>query len=197
LWREGELTPFCDAPDARYPAVSDDGRMVALTFPHSLRLWTFDGARWSEFWSRPTPFAASSTALSKDHRHVVIGTHESTAYLWDLRTRDEDPVELPGLRAMIASVAFSLDGTQLATASRDGTIRVWDVESATTTVQLRHRGVHTLAFTSSGQLVSAGSDGTVCWWWLTAEPLKKAVAELDVDALTDEERERVGHLRAH
>jgi len=90
---------------------------------------------------------------------------------------------------------FSVDETRLATASVDGSIRIWDRATRQTILRLRHEDVRRIAFTRSGQLVSAGHDGTVRWWWLDAEPLAAAVEALDVDELTDDERARVPHLR--
>ena len=55
-------------------------------------------------------------------------------------------------------------------------------------------GVRRIAFTETGQLVSAGTDGTVRWWWLDVEPLRQAVEQLDIGGLTEAERDRVGHL---
>ena len=51
-----------------------------------------------------------------------------------------------------------------------------------------------IAFTATGQLVSAGFDGSVCWWWLEVEPLRQAVEQLDVGGLTEAERDRVAHM---
>ncbi len=194
LWRDGEFTLFCDERAGR-PAVAADGRAVTLAFQRELGLWSFDGTQWAESWRAPLQFLPTCTALSNDHGRVMVGTLQATAYVWDLRADRETPVALAGHQSGVTGAAFSLDGTLLATLSADGNIRVWDVDAATTIVQLQHAGVHSVAFTRSGQLVSAGRDGTVRWWSLTAAPLKKTVAALDVGPLTDRERERVGHLR--
>jgi WD40 repeat protein len=45
--------------------------------------------------------------------------------LWDLATRQE-VAELRGHDAYVHSVAWSPDGTRLASGSGDGTVRIWD-----------------------------------------------------------------------
>ena len=116
------------------------------------------------------------------------------AYLWNLDAPKRPAIVFSGHQADIIRAEFSLDGTRIATASQDGSIYIWDRASRQTILRLGHEGVRRIAFTSSGQLVSAGTDGTVRWWWLDADPLREAVAGLDVSELTGAERERVSHL---
>ncbi|MBI2477278.1 MAG: WD40 repeat domain-containing protein, partial [Planctomycetia bacterium] len=74
---------------------------------------------------------------------------------------------LEGHTDWVLSVAFSGDGTQLASASADETVKVWDATSGQEMLTLRGhtRGVWSVAFSTDGKrLASASFDGTVKVW---------------------------------
>jgi NB-ARC domain/TIR domain/WD domain, G-beta repeat len=74
---------------------------------------------------------------------------------------------LSGHTGGVVAVAWSSDGTRLASASSDGTVRVWDSASGTQLCSLSgHTGwVVAVAWSSDGtRLASASSDGTVRVW---------------------------------
>ena len=66
----------------------------------------------------------------------------------------------------VTAVAFSPACTHLATASADGTARVWDVASGAELARLVHNAsVVALAFSPDGtRLATASDDGTVRVW---------------------------------
>jgi WD40 repeat protein len=67
----------------------------------------------------------------------------------------------------VNAVAFSPDGTLLATASYDGTARIWDPATGTTRATLQgHTGpVNAVAFSPDGALLATASDdGTTRIW---------------------------------
>jgi eukaryotic-like serine/threonine-protein kinase len=73
---------------------------------------------------------------------------------------------LAGHSGMGSRVAFLPDGKQLASASWDGTIRVWDLEAATSRVLRGHGGrVYSLAVSHDGKrLASHDSHGELAVW---------------------------------
>ena len=76
-------------------------------------------------------------------------------------------------------MAFSPDGTVLATGSHDLTIKLWDVATGRERATLRgHTGnVYTVAFSPDGSLLASGSlDGTVRIWDMARAPVREAVA---------------------
>jgi hypothetical protein len=74
---------------------------------------------------------------------------------------------LKGHTGPVNGVAFSPDGSRLATTSEDGTVRVWDPATGHPTITLEGHtgGVWGVAFSPDGrQLATASEDGTVRLW---------------------------------
>ena len=86
----------------------------------------------------------------------------------DVRRVEIEPRQtLEGHGADVYCVAFSADGSRLATGSFDRTARLWDVESGTELAVLgAHKGkVMAVAFAPDGQLVATGSqDKSIMLW---------------------------------
>jgi WD40 repeat protein len=74
---------------------------------------------------------------------------------------------LAGHRGSVYSLAFLANGRQLASASEDGTIRIWDINTGTTVQTLtgHKRSVFAIAVSPNGQLlVSAGNERDLFMW---------------------------------
>jgi WD40 repeat protein len=113
-------------------------------------------------------FSAEGAGLtySADGRWLATrGADGTTVVLLDAKTH-QVAARLSGHEAMIHSAAFSPDSRRLATCSKDGTIRLWEIGSGACQVLRGHTDeVFAVAFHPGGtRLASAGRDGAV-WLW--------------------------------
>ena len=86
--------------------------------------------------------------------------------LWDAAMGRSLSV-LKGHTSAVRSLAFSLDGTRMASASRDQTVKVWDMKTYQEVISLRGHTdtVRAVAFSPDGtQIASASLDGTLRVW---------------------------------
>ena len=80
-----------------------------------------------------------------------------------------------GHREAVNSLSFSPDGKHLATASRDGSAKLWDLQGRQLAVLQGHRGdVYGISFSPNGQRVATASrDGTARLWDLQGREIGK------------------------
>ncbi len=121
----------------------------------------------------PGQASMTSVAWHPSVELLAVGIGQRVV-LWDAATAAA-LATLTGHTNWINAVAFSPDGTRLATASNDGTARIWDTATAAPLATLTgHTGpVNAVAFSPDGTRLATGShDGTArIWDTATAAPL--------------------------
>jgi len=97
----------------------------------------------------------SELAISSDCGTLasVSGAGDPTITLWDLATGKKKKT-LIGHRDSVMAVAFSADGTLLASGSFDGTIRVWNVASGTEINHILFRSAHSMVFSPDAKTLA-------------------------------------------
>src|SRR5262249_50872567 len=113
--------------------------------------------RWDE--------AAYRLAHSAAGRSVTAYSKGRNVRLWNAHPYEQLAVLTHG--SPVYGLAFSREGTRLATGCGDNTIRLWDVATGGEVCELRgHESyVHGLAFSPDGtRLASASGDSTVRIW---------------------------------
>src|SRR5262249_11874408 len=133
-----------------------------------------DTTTWTELYKDPPK--GSPVAFSPDGRYLVA--YFETLYVMDATT-GQNIHPLQGHTSVIHGIAFSPDPApaRLASAGRDGTIRVWDVRTGKQIVDPLHTEFPTsVAFSGDGRLLASGSeDRSVRVWdartWTLLEKL--------------------------
>lgn len=153
------------------------GSLTAILSDHDLLSWHYNDT-------------ITDVKFSPDGRTLATANF-SRAYLWDVATRklrmtlvDEryrrqevevvnhggskkKLIETYSHASTIYRLTFSPDGRMLATASRDGTAKLWDIETGQLTATLNHgyAKVRALAFSQDGRMLATGTeDGTARLW---------------------------------
>jgi WD40 repeat protein/class 3 adenylate cyclase len=148
-------------------AISRDGRTIATIggTDKTVRLWsTRTGRQLREFpVGEAAPGLTVGLAFSPDGRRIAAPSRKG-ATVWDVRSGAE-LLSVNAHEGLVTAVIYSRDGTRLATAGDDGTVRIWNAASgdSISTIRVLPRGgaaaVTALAFSADGEWLVAGAAG--------------------------------------
>ena len=151
-------------------AISSDGKSVLSgSFDTSAIRWSL-GTESAEQVLRFHSGAVNAVIFLQDGRMATAGADARIA-IWTVGRQQPDEF-LEGHRAPIVGLAVSADGSTLASASWDSTVRLWPLHSGAKRVLEGHsQNVNGVAFGPDGKsLVSVGYDLTLRIWPLPAGP---------------------------
>jgi WD40 repeat protein len=123
-------------------------------------------------------------AFSRDGNRIAAGGINGTTYVWDVGTgkliaalRNEADHDLirPDFAAYIFDVVFSKDGSQVISAARNETVRVWDILSGkeVRTLKMPKGTADFLAINPDGDLLATNSGAGIVLWDLAAGNIVK------------------------
>jgi WD40 repeat protein len=163
LWNIRLTRPFSvplrHKKDVRCAVFSPDGSKIAtVSWDGTARVW--DARTGRAVTGRLNGTWTEDIQFSPDGERLVAGS-----ILWDVAT-GERIAELIRHADTIWTTRFSPDGTRMATASKDGTARVWDGNTGQLLALLRHAdSVNCAQFSPDGpQVATASFDGTARIW---------------------------------
>lgn len=104
-------------------------------------------------------------AVTQDGGRLVSGADDHLVVIRDVSTGDTRTLE--GHTAQVTAVTLDAADTRIASASRDETVRLWDLETGESLHELRgHEGdVMCVSFSHDGQRLLTGSNDRSCRVW--------------------------------
>jgi WD40 repeat protein len=154
---DGDVTGVTWSPDGkRVSTVSVDG---------TARIWSsITGNELSRLPGRQGMGIFGKTAFSWSPTTDLLATgSEMNLVIWDV---SQNTLQLSGHIDVVRDAQWSPNGTTIATASHDGTVRIWDVNSGTELLSLKHDGISIwMDWSPNGtQLVTTDSSGPGKVW---------------------------------
>lgn len=177
-------------------AWTPDGDVLATgTVGGILRLWSDEGAPLGR-----VDLGANIADLewSPDGRRLVVGAVPgSGGSLWIVGRDGQVLRPLPGHTAQIRNVGWRPDGSLIATASSDGTTRLWTPEGEPHAVLVSDGSlVWPMDFSHDGRhLATSRSDGTTLIWPVEDADLFDLAAQRITRGLLPQEQEQFGEVR--
>ncbi|MFH2001937.1 MAG: ankyrin repeat domain-containing protein [Planctomycetota bacterium] len=165
LDKNGDLLKVLDEEfSVEYPAISNDGRRIAMDHAYRVELFDIEG----NLLHTTDAMARTITDIrfSPDSRYLVVAAGDLVLF-----DRDGKPIRTLDKESFFASprsASFSPDSRQIAVGYEHGRVKVMDLSGKVTRTFEKHNGrVNKVAFTQDGgKLISVSEDGTSKVWSL-------------------------------
>ncbi|MBD2461338.1 WD40 repeat domain-containing protein [Oscillatoria sp. FACHB-1407] len=183
LWNRAptNLEHLSGLADIRSISISPNGQLLAYgSDDGTLTLWNRVTRTAPKVLAVNTE-AILSTAFSSDSQYLLTGDTDSTVKLWrvgedqPLRTLEMDDGDDWGQGARaVNAVGFSPNDQQIAAASSNGMITLWNINGTRLrTFQAHDKEIYGVSFSPNGtQIASASADNTVKLWTLEGRRLQ-------------------------
>ena len=186
---EGPVTAIAFSPDSK--------RLASGSLDGTIRVWDLLKSgeplilSGHQTWVLTIAFSPDGNWLASGSGNIyrvftADGPHDFTVRLWDLRSKSHvKGLVLHEHTDDVTAVAFSPDGSQLASASRDGTVYVGNVSEmsqlhpSVVLGEANHVWVTALAFSSDGSFLATGHAGSVKLWEIIGGKVNPIPAELE------------------
>ena len=153
----------------RSVSFSPDGKTIASTGDGTIKFWSLDGKLKDTFQgSGYVSFSPDGKMLASANATGVTLWNLNGKQQWTRRVNSGSPT----------SVSFSSDGKIIASVSRDGTIKLWNLDgnelttNELTTINGHSGSANSVSFSLDGKTLAAGNeDGSIKLWSLSNEPL--------------------------
>jgi WD40 repeat protein len=148
-------------------AFSSDGIALSGSADNTLRQWNTETGKALDVFSMNTLNNSNDIGLlysiafsPENNRAVLSGSRGNIPKLWNtLKGKETDFFQ--GHTDEVYLVAISNDSRKILSASDDGTMKVWDVESGETTHTFEENQIYSATFSPDGSQFLMGGDGIV------------------------------------
>src|SRR5688572_18290551 len=151
---------------------SADGKRLASKSPDgTISLW--DAANGEELWTLPAKFVGM-VIPSPDGTRVAVaydtGNEPGAVQIWDVH-RNKPLFLLTGHASGVWGLAYSPDGTRIASGDNTGTVKVWDAKTGDALLTLEHSTnskIRALVFSRDGRYLASGTQNGIGKIWDTS-----------------------------